>query len=73
MESCIKYAYLRNVGKNSGHCIHTFQVGRIVKRSQVVAGSKSFEYFFVQQYRFTETFASVYYTELSNHWTKSMR
>ena len=62
MERCIKYTYLRNIRKNSGNSIHTFQVGRIVKRSQVIASGKSFQYFFVQQYRLTETFASVHHT-----------
>ena len=62
MESRIEYTYLRNIRKNSRNCIHTFQVSRIVKRSQIIASCKSLQHFFVQQYRFAETFASVHHT-----------
>ena len=62
MESRIEYTYLRNVRKNSRNCIYPFQVSRIVKRSQVIASSESFQHFLVQQYRFAETLASVYHT-----------
>ena len=62
MKSRIKYTYLRNVRKNSRNCIHTFQVSRIVQRSQIIASCKGFQYLLIQQYRFAETLASVYHT-----------
>jgi len=62
MESRIKYTYLRNVRKNSRNSIHPFQVSRIVKWSQVITSSESFQNFFIQQYRFAETLSPVYHT-----------
>ena len=62
VESCIEYTNLRNIGQNGSNCIYTFQVGRIMKRSQVIASSKSSQHFRSQPYRLAELFASMHHT-----------
>ena len=62
MESGIKHTNLRNIRQNGRDCIYTFQVSRIVKRSQVIAGNKSVQHFPSQQYRLAELLTSMHHT-----------
>ena len=62
MESRVKHTDLRNVGKQCRNSSHTLQVGRIVKRSQIIASIDGIKCFLVQYHGFAETFAAVYDT-----------
>ena len=62
MESGIKHTNLRNIGQNGGNSVYTLQVGRIVKRSQIIAGSKGVQHLLSQQNGFAELLAAVYHT-----------
>ena len=61
VESSIKYTYLRNIRQNSRNRVYTFQIGRIMKRSQIIASSKRIQHFLRQQYRFTELLTTMYH------------
>ena len=62
MESGIEDADLRDVGKQSCDCIHALNVGRIVKRSEVVALSESRHHFRRQANRFVELLSAVHHS-----------
>ena len=62
MESRIEDSNLRHIRQDSLNGTNTFQVGRIVERSQVVARRKGIEHFLGQQDRFTELLATMNHT-----------
>src|SRR5574344_224356 len=59
MESSVKNTHLWDVWQESLHCIHPLDVGRIVERSQVVAGSKSLHHLWCEEHRLVELLLAI--------------
>lgn len=62
MESRIEYTDLRYVRQNCIDRMNTFQICRIVQRSQIIASSKGIEHFLGQQNRLAELLTAMYHT-----------
>ena len=61
MESCIEHTYLWNIWQNSLYSSYTFQIGRIMQWSKVVASLKCFQNFRCQESRFRELLAAMHH------------
>src|SRR5574344_681444 len=62
MESSVKNTHLWDVWQESLHCIHPLDVGRIVERSQVVAGSKSLHHLWCEEHRLVELLPAMHHS-----------
>ena len=62
MESCIEHTHLWNVGQQRAHGIHTLDVSRVMKRSQVVTSSKGFHHLWGEQHRLVELLTTMHHT-----------
>ena len=62
MESRIEYTHLRNTRNQRFHSGNTFQVSRIMQRSQVRTFNNFIQYFFCQQNTGSELLTTMYHT-----------
>ena len=61
VESGVEHAHLGHVGQDSRDGVHALQIGRVVQRSQVVAGFKGSQHLRRQQDRLAELLAAVHH------------
>ena len=61
MESGVEHTHLRQARHQLAHGTHTFQVGRIMERSQVDATLKGVEHLVVEQHALVELLAAMHH------------